>query len=200
MHDIPVNPSKTSYYRARYYDPSTGRFVSEDPIREMGGIDFYIYTNNRPATLVDPSGLMVDYAGFAISNPLVRRNFERLDALIVQSGIPDSCFTLRVTGGDRYRDPINPKKIRSSTNNAIVPNAAPNSPHLIEKGARAIDFRIENHQRDCFKCKAVTDDLIDQLLPLTSFSTLPGDVLRDYPNEPHTHINIPNLPVYYVGH
>jgi RHS repeat-associated protein len=35
--------SETSllYYRARYYDPTVGRFISEDPIKFKGGIDFY---------------------------------------------------------------------------------------------------------------------------------------------------------------
>ena len=46
------------YYRARYYDPSTGRFLSEDPIRYAGGnIDFYPYAVNRPTFFIDPLGL-----------------------------------------------------------------------------------------------------------------------------------------------
>jgi RHS repeat-associated protein len=46
------------YYRARYYDPSTGRFLSEDPIRYAGhAIDFYRYSLNNPANLIDPTGL-----------------------------------------------------------------------------------------------------------------------------------------------
>ncbi len=44
------------YYRARYYDPSIGRFLSEDPIRFWGGIDFYKYANNQPTNQTDPSG------------------------------------------------------------------------------------------------------------------------------------------------
>lgn len=46
-----------SYYRARYYDPTTGRFLSEDPIEFHAGIDFYRYVGNNPTTLDDPSGL-----------------------------------------------------------------------------------------------------------------------------------------------
>lgn len=45
------------YYRARYYDSENGRFLSEDPIQALGGLNFYEYVNNGPATLVDPSGL-----------------------------------------------------------------------------------------------------------------------------------------------
>ena len=41
------------YYRARYYDPSIGRFISEDPIRAT---NLYTYVDNRPLDLVDPTG------------------------------------------------------------------------------------------------------------------------------------------------
>ncbi|NJD91194.1 MAG: hypothetical protein FIA91_06735, partial [Geobacter sp.] len=45
------------YYRARYYDPMEGRFISEDPIRFAGGINFYAYVQNNPVNHRDPSGL-----------------------------------------------------------------------------------------------------------------------------------------------
>jgi RHS repeat-associated protein len=45
------------YYRARYYDPNAGRFVSEDPIGFDGEINFYAYVENDPPNLIDPSGL-----------------------------------------------------------------------------------------------------------------------------------------------
>ena len=47
------------YYRFRYYDPSAGRFISEDPIRFRGGIDFYAYTLNSPTNWTDSFGLEV---------------------------------------------------------------------------------------------------------------------------------------------
>jgi RHS repeat-associated protein len=51
--------SETSlyYYRARYYDPTMGRFISEDPARINGDIDFYRYAFNAPIQFVDPFGL-----------------------------------------------------------------------------------------------------------------------------------------------
>jgi RHS repeat-associated protein len=45
------------YYRYRYYDPSSGRFLSEDLITFEGGIDFYEYIRNQPLNFVDPFGL-----------------------------------------------------------------------------------------------------------------------------------------------
>jgi RHS repeat-associated protein len=45
------------YYRARYYDPGTGRFIGEDPVLFLGGLDFYGYVKNSPVNLVDLFGL-----------------------------------------------------------------------------------------------------------------------------------------------
>ena len=49
----------TYFYRARYYDPATGRFTSEDPIRFDGSDtgSMYDYVSNRPTMLTDPMGL-----------------------------------------------------------------------------------------------------------------------------------------------
>jgi RHS repeat-associated protein len=42
------------YMRARFMDPVTGRFVSEDPAQD--GANWYGYTTNNPVDRVDPSG------------------------------------------------------------------------------------------------------------------------------------------------
>ena len=54
-----MNSSDASYYRARYYDPGTGRFASEDPIKFYSGVNFYIYALNFPAYWIDPTGYNV---------------------------------------------------------------------------------------------------------------------------------------------
>jgi RHS repeat-associated protein len=45
------------YYRARYYNPLTGRFLSEDPMGFGGGMNFYTYGEDDPTDLGDPFGL-----------------------------------------------------------------------------------------------------------------------------------------------
>jgi RHS repeat-associated protein len=45
------------YYRARWYDRSKGRFVSEDPIGLTEDIDLYSYVSNNAINFSDPSGL-----------------------------------------------------------------------------------------------------------------------------------------------
>lgn len=45
------------YYRARYYDPMDGSFVSKDPIGFAGGINLYSYVGGNVQNFVDPYGL-----------------------------------------------------------------------------------------------------------------------------------------------
>ncbi|MFO0697907.1 MAG: RHS repeat-associated core domain-containing protein [Nitrospira sp.] len=44
------------YYRARYYDPTTGRFLQNDPVGFSGGLNLYRYALGNPASLRDPHG------------------------------------------------------------------------------------------------------------------------------------------------
>jgi RHS repeat-associated protein len=57
------------YYRARYYDPKIGRFISEDPLapRRLAGVSsqthgtaasLYAYVSGNPLTTIDPTGLV----------------------------------------------------------------------------------------------------------------------------------------------
>ncbi len=45
------------YYRARFYDPQLGRFISEDPIGFAGGMNWYEYVGSNPVRRIDPTGL-----------------------------------------------------------------------------------------------------------------------------------------------
>jgi RHS repeat-associated protein len=50
-----------SYYRARYHDPETGRFVSRDPIGFAGGdANLYGFVLEDPINRTDPFGLIVN--------------------------------------------------------------------------------------------------------------------------------------------
>jgi RHS repeat-associated protein len=44
------------YYRARWYDSSQGRFISEDPLGLRAGINLYSYVKNEPTRFTDPMG------------------------------------------------------------------------------------------------------------------------------------------------
>ena len=43
------------YLRARYYEPRTGRFRAEDPVRD--GLNWYTYAGSNPICFIDPLGL-----------------------------------------------------------------------------------------------------------------------------------------------
>ncbi len=45
------------YHRARYYNSTTGRWISSDPIEfESGDVNFYRYVGNNSTNFIDPDG------------------------------------------------------------------------------------------------------------------------------------------------
>jgi RHS repeat-associated protein len=52
------------YCQARWYDPSTGRYMSEDPTGfSAGDANLYRYVFNDPTNLVDPTGEVIGWSG-----------------------------------------------------------------------------------------------------------------------------------------
>ncbi len=92
------------YLRARYYDPTIGRFISEDPIRD--GLNWYVYCGNNPVMFVDPTGLAT-----------------LLETLLYQRANPESMKELYNADDDIYRrnlcDATDRWISEISTNNAI---------------------------------------------------------------------------------
>ena len=48
------------FMRARFFSPSDGRFINEDPIGHAGGLNIYNYTSNNPLSRIDPTGLAAE--------------------------------------------------------------------------------------------------------------------------------------------
>jgi len=67
------------YYRARYYDQSAGRFLSEDTLRFDAGVDFYTYVRNNPINFIDPSGLYELGDKVPPLNPRMQKFMECMD-------------------------------------------------------------------------------------------------------------------------
>jgi len=97
------------YYRARYYHPTFQRFISEDPIGFVGGVNYYAYAANRPIDLTEPFGLKAgdpyaseDQAAKAALCevlPAIRRNAWEYGGNVYRSKDETYSYTAAVTIG-----------------------------------------------------------------------------------------------------
>ncbi len=78
------------YYRARYYRPTEGRFLSEDAIRLAPDASLYAYVGGDPVSLTDPTGHLqgpVRPPGLGIGAGLGVAGFAAFDIWIIQHDI-----------------------------------------------------------------------------------------------------------------
>ena len=146
------------YNNYRDYDSAIGRYVESDPIGLNGGPNTYAHALNDPLILLDIAGLRVQLNGYVLNNGYVISNLVTLNQEIINQGVPDHCFILNVTRGDRYRDPSG--RHRSVTNNQVIPLSDPNSPHLVSRGARAVDLKITNVAGAGCQCVPAVDQTV----------------------------------------
>jgi RHS repeat-associated protein len=94
------------YNRARYYDPSTGRWLNQDPLGfDAGDSNLYRYVNNAPTNGTDPSGLRVVRAW--VSDP----SFDNLSGpnelyFYVPDDVPTDKTTDYIRSNTFYKGPI----------------------------------------------------------------------------------------------
>lgn len=74
--------------RARYYDPASGRFLSEDPIETNGGLNFYGYAKNEPIDYSDPKGL------FTVRDGIVQHRTLGIDS-VCGTGTGGACTAIK---------------------------------------------------------------------------------------------------------
>jgi RHS repeat-associated protein len=72
-----------SYFQNRWYSPSQGRFMTQDPSGVNGGLNFYEYANNDPINFSDPSGTsaIYSYDKYVTTD----RNFNRIVKYVVNA-------------------------------------------------------------------------------------------------------------------
>lgn len=88
--------------RARYYDQTTGRFLSEDPFGFLGGINKYAYAFDNPANFNDPFGLQgcPEYPTDCVHSASERAEMQRQhDETMARILGPDSDNTPSSAGG-----------------------------------------------------------------------------------------------------
>jgi RHS repeat-associated protein len=54
------------YNYFRYYDPTTGRYITSDPIGLDGGLNTYTYALNNPLNNIDPDGQFSVVGGLTV--------------------------------------------------------------------------------------------------------------------------------------
>jgi RHS repeat-associated protein len=88
--------SETSLYymRARYFDPSNGRFINEDPLGfDSGGENFYAYTENNPIGFKDPLGLYTLQPHVPAPSAALDKFLKCMDGLVGGAGVTVSATT-----------------------------------------------------------------------------------------------------------
>jgi RHS repeat-associated protein len=83
------------YYRARYYDYYTGRFLQPDPIRYDDGMNLYTYCDSNPANCYDPGGLS--------SEPPLTRIRNNIGEKFRQSRFTKAILKVQTSGSKRKK-------------------------------------------------------------------------------------------------
>jgi RHS repeat-associated protein len=92
--------SEKYYNRARMYDPSTGRFLNQDPIGLRGGSNLYRYVGNDPLSFIDPYGLCTLSVGLTANAGVVASGG---GSFFLNFGYSDqSGFSFSITGATEY--------------------------------------------------------------------------------------------------
>lgn len=71
------------YFRARWYDPITGRWLSNDPIGISGGLNQYVFCSNNPVNFRDPYGLLSEK-----EREEILKEIKHAKAVIAAGGVP----------------------------------------------------------------------------------------------------------------
>ncbi|MBB4807592.1 RHS repeat-associated protein [Chryseobacterium defluvii] len=91
QHGVQYENNDLMFMRARYYDPTTGRFVSEDPVWHL---NLYPYADNNPIMGIDPIGKATRRPDVALRNILGSKKFDNLSRIV------DITLFLKENGND----------------------------------------------------------------------------------------------------
>jgi RHS repeat-associated protein len=139
------------YYRARYYSPELQRFISEDPIGLLGGINKFAYVYNSPTNWIDPHGLDVT---ITIDRTTYTPN-SIIGTISVNSTVTNSTFSGYTM---ENRNPPNPDlPVPPGTYAASMrTDHTPNRVELIDvPNASNIQIHVGNSPSDVVGCFAV---------------------------------------------
>jgi len=146
-------------YRARIYDPSIGRFCTEDPKGFAAGVNFYVYALNNPINANDPYGLdvtitvnRVNYTENSVTGTFT--------AASDVTGNSYSGVTIETThAGDNGDKPPIPPDVYDAYVRTMSANGVPYNPNRIQlinvPGYTGVQLHIGNSPDDVEGCIAV---------------------------------------------
>ncbi|MDR3412318.1 MAG: kelch repeat-containing protein [Formivibrio sp.] len=90
-----------NYYRARYYNPTTGRFLSEDPLGFAGGdVNLYAYAGDDPIDAIDPTGWATYVTNRLIAGSTAVPGWEAVSHTFTFSTNPDGSIAATYSWGN----------------------------------------------------------------------------------------------------
>ena len=88
------------YNRFRYYDPETGQYISQDPVRVFGGILLYAYVPD-PTSWLDELGLACSRQKPRLDNGNTNQGWQHIDERHITGNSPKGPGDLFKTGTTR---------------------------------------------------------------------------------------------------
>jgi RHS repeat-associated protein len=136
----------------RYYDSSTGRFLTPDPIGYGGGVNLYGYVSNNPENAVDPDGLSKKDKWYGYNNRDFRDWFHRCWK---EKGDPDATKEEMDAAYQQWLDRGSPTRGNCwGGKPKLQPCRAPN--RLMQPGADELRMYSESHRQMEYFWKKVT--------------------------------------------
>ncbi|TDT43941.1 RHS repeat-associated protein [Halospina denitrificans] len=140
--------------RFRDYDPTTGRYLTADPIGIKGGLNSYRYTKN-PVDYVDPLGLKDKQV-------VTGANADRGEEAPLEDDIPDMAEVPIIGEGGRVTGslPINTNMARFEPRDVPTPMQPHQSPKYFDV-SKAMEYGLKRDFYDALF--VVSDDKLDRL-------------------------------------
>jgi len=166
------------YFNARYYDPDSGRFLTQDPNKQGSG--WYTYCNNNPINLTDPSGRdgVIPYGDVGseldFDNPSYFAPNQTIDfeQWYKEMNIFTSFFDTRdivdlgcylLTGNDTFGNPLSPDDVSDLMIAAALPFATFS---MVKTAGNVVDagLTLQMGRRGDFYPKDITKKLYQEIV------------------------------------
>ena len=128
------------YYRARYYCPDCGRFLSTDPVGYEAGFNLYTYTLNDPLNNTDATGLnpgidrRADNAFKAVRSCTASTSCTRTAKAVISTGVDFIPIVGDIKGAIEFAQ--NPSFLGAA---AVIVGIAPGLGDVASKGLKQLD-------------------------------------------------------------